>query len=776
MTTWHRRPLLLALAALALGGLFACSGSRDGEITIYPSSAEVDPGETIRFDAVGATAAHEVNWSVVESGGGVIDAIGQYLAPEVEGTFHVAASSTTTKSGGVAVVSVVRRGVRVAVSPETATVVAGASFALSVKVTGTPNTAVTWSVHESPAGGSVSADGVYVAPATAGIYHVVATSVANPARADYATVTVIAAPLPPPPPPPVVVIVALTPTTASVAPGGTVQFTATVTGSSDVGLTWSVQEGAAGGSVSSTGLYTAPATAGTFHVVATSNADPSKTSVAVVTVTPPPVPPPPPTDNTIAAWVLDGLARIAPTDRAGTVTQVNVSAGRGEHEPFQVVLTAPQGGLSNVRVAVSDLVGPSRISASNLPPFRERYTNITISSPDYWTGVRPLGTGMYADGLIPLTAPFSVAPSTNQPVWIDLFVPRGTPAGVYNGNVTITADQGSATIPVTLNVWAFELPVKPSLKSSFGLISSLMSDAMAQQMLTDHKVMPTWLSATQASALAPRGLNTAGMQFWSNQNGCWIDPAPSAATFQSVAAAYPADLDVYVFVVDEPFFKCSTPSTLYPQLEQWSQNIHQSRAKVLVTSEPRSELLDDGTGQSAVDIWVPVPKLFDPTSAAFQGARARGNEIWSYTALVQDTYSPKWEIDFAPINFRIMPGFISASLDLQGILYWAVDAYYTGDPWNQPYFSGGFPGEGILIYPGQPVGVTGPVASMRLKWIREGIEDFEYVQMLKALGSGAFALQVSRSVGADWSNWTKDPAALQAARTQLGQELDRLSR
>jgi hypothetical protein len=64
----------------------------------------------------------------------------------------------------------------------------------------------------------------------------------------------------------------------------TVTFTATVTGSSDRAATWSIQEGAAGGSVTAAGVYTAPATAGTYHVVATSHADPTRIATAAVVV------------------------------------------------------------------------------------------------------------------------------------------------------------------------------------------------------------------------------------------------------------------------------------------------------------------------------------------------------------------------------------------------------------------------------------------------------------------------------------------------------------
>lgn len=65
----------------------------------------------------------------------------------------------------------------------------------------------------------------------------------------------------------------------------TQQFTATVVGAVNTNVTWSVEEGVDGGIISSSGFYTAPTTPGTYHIVATSVADPSKTATAVVTVT-----------------------------------------------------------------------------------------------------------------------------------------------------------------------------------------------------------------------------------------------------------------------------------------------------------------------------------------------------------------------------------------------------------------------------------------------------------------------------------------------------------
>ncbi|HJV38995.1 MAG TPA: hypothetical protein VJ528_09170, partial [Geothrix sp.] len=156
--------------------------------------------------------------------------------------------------------------VAISVTPTTASLFTGASQTFAATVTGNTNTAVTWTVQEGAPGGTVTSGGVYTAPATPGTYHVIATSVADTSKRASATVTVTAP----------VVAVALTPTTTSLFTGASQTFTATVTGNANTAVTWTVQEGALGGTITSGGVYTAPATPGTYHVIATSVADTSK--------------------------------------------------------------------------------------------------------------------------------------------------------------------------------------------------------------------------------------------------------------------------------------------------------------------------------------------------------------------------------------------------------------------------------------------------------------------------------------------------------------------
>jgi len=78
------------------------------------------------------------------------------------------------------------------------------------------------------------------------------------------------------------VSVSIKPANSSLLVNQSTQFTATVTGTSNSAVTWSVSE-PQGGTVRA-GLYNAPWANGTFHVIATSVADPSQTATAEIAV------------------------------------------------------------------------------------------------------------------------------------------------------------------------------------------------------------------------------------------------------------------------------------------------------------------------------------------------------------------------------------------------------------------------------------------------------------------------------------------------------------
>ncbi len=479
------------------------------------------------------------------------------------------------------------------------------------------------------------------------------------------------------------------------------------------------------------------------------------------------------------------MERVGPYAAPGSAVEIDLYAAQGETESFQIIVRGPAGGLSNVTVLAPDLGGP------DFTLYREHYVYLSTGSSD-WASNRnhPGGPGWYPDALIPFVdpatgqdlagaaldaVPFSVAADTNQPVWVDVHVPRGTSPGRYSGSFAVTSDQGSASVVLNLTVWNFALPPKPSANSSF-LLWSVRRDPASVQELLRHRIMPSSVNTQEERWLIDTlGLGARDLGFWSGADGtnCLMNPPPSVDQLRAAAAEHEPDLKLYNYTADE----IDPCPNLYEMLKSWARNLHAAGVDNLVTMAPIPELYDDGsgTGRSAVDIWVMLPKIYDYARDRVVYCQQKGDEVWSYNCLIQDDYSPKWEIDFSPINYRIQPGFINQSLGLSGLLYWRADLW-SWDPWNNvEAYAPWFPGEGMVVYPGQQVGLPGVVASMRLKWLRDGIDDYDFIALLKEQGLGDWALNIARGVGPDWSNWTRDPSALEAARRQLGDKLSEIS-
>ena len=265
-------------------------------LTVTPGSPQVKPGGTLQFNASGPGSGIVI-WSVSGSGCsgitcGSISSTGLYTAPSTApnpATVAVTATSleNPTLSGSTGVTIVTPSHVAVAISPDSVELNAGRQQLFKATVTGTTNTAVLWSLSgygcAGAACGAITAGGVYTAPATAptpSIVFVTATSVADSTQASTATVTITEQ-----------IAVTISPTSAQIGVAAKQQFTAQVTGTTIPGVTWSVTgagcSGSACGTVSSTGLYTAPGTVPSpaqVTVTATANADGETAASAMVTI------------------------------------------------------------------------------------------------------------------------------------------------------------------------------------------------------------------------------------------------------------------------------------------------------------------------------------------------------------------------------------------------------------------------------------------------------------------------------------------------------------
>lgn len=220
--------LKASLGLAAAGALAACElpsravtdpSAPVVQIVTAPDLVIVDPYETKQFLAYGRTQAGDsvpvgVRWSAA---GGTITSNGLYTTDTVAGDFLVTATASNAPVSGSSRVS--NRGplAQVIVTPATAATLVGGQWQFVAYGRRRNGDSVAVSVAWSATGGAISAGGLYTAGPTGGTYRVIATDGAG-RLADTATVTVTVVP---------VASVTLSPASANLSVGQTVQLTAT---------------------------------------------------------------------------------------------------------------------------------------------------------------------------------------------------------------------------------------------------------------------------------------------------------------------------------------------------------------------------------------------------------------------------------------------------------------------------------------------------------------------------------------------------------------------
>ena len=553
----------------------------------------------------------------------------------------------------------------------------------------------------------------------------------------------------------------------------------------------------------------------------------------------------------IGLTALHAMERILQHEEPFGAPAAEIAAARNEVESFQVVVAARGQNLRVTSATLSELVGErgAKIPGDRIKLYREEYVRVRLSTPR-----AELPPGLYPDALVPFidpvtgkpiepfsqrrerwgepmtttghdmyAVPFDVFAGQNQPLWIDVHVPKGVPAGIYRGTVRVSADTGKAELPVTLTVWDIDLPDGPTHCNHFGDFSGIASvfnvkrgsdefreiEARYCEALAEHRLNPPLPSRLLPQA-NPDGsltidtnrhealrafiakLHVTDFQIPSSPFG-HLPNSTTNANYKTVppdqrekALRYYRDYyryvksngwadRAYVYLLDEP-----NTSENYEQVLVLAEIVHQAapELKCLVVEQtyPQDPAWPDI--DPAVDIWCPLWSFID--RGTVNQKLKNGDAVWSYTALVQrspryhPTYEevrekdpPYWHIDRPLLVYRI-PVWINRQYGITGLLYWSTVTRVI-EPWCNPAFAHPrhFNGGGYLFYPGVPCGIRGPVASMRLKNLRDGMEDYEYFALLERHAGAAAVQKIVDRIAPTWWGYTRDPKALSDARREL---------
>jgi len=429
--------------------------------------------------------------------------------------------------------------------------------------------------------------------------------------------------------------------------------------------------------------------------------------------------------------------------------------------------------------------------------------------------------------------PFEVFKGQNQVIWADLYVPKNTPAGEYNGQIRVLAKGGiSEQIPITVTIWGFTLPDGPTHKNHFGSFGNVAryfsvkrnSDRFKQiemrycQAMSEHRInppIPSYLlpevNGDGSLTIVPerhKALKEFITRF--HVTDFEIPRAPFARLphstlrpdYKTISPANRAkaqryyrefykylkdngwDKGAYVYMLDEPNLREN-----YEQVLVLGQLIHEAipQLKCLVVEQTYLQDPSWPDIDPAVDIWCPLWSFIDRKT--INDKLTGGDEVWSYTALVQrspryhpeyqavkDFDPPYWHID-RPLTVYRIPTWINYQYDITGLLYWSTVTTVI-EPWYNPAFAHPrhYNGGGFLFYPGVPCGIEGPVISMRMKNLRDGMEDYEYFSILERFTDKKTVKKIINTIAPNWWNFSKDPNDFLATREKIAQQILKLKK
>jgi len=568
--------------------------------------------------------------------------------------------------------------------------------------------------------------------------------------------------------------------------------------------------------------------------------------------------------------VLSSLERALPGHEITGVAEASIKAARNEYEAFQLVISASSDvTLEDVSVSITDLSGEKgRIGVEHFELFRAENVYLKKSSPR-----AAYGPGLFPDPLLPFidpvtgdstsalqrtdypdgsvftggeysAYPVSIYPGQRSSIWVDVYVPPDAEAGMYSGEILVKANTDiSARVPVTLQVWDFELPDKASHRTHLGhfnLISkvwdidrdsdefndiemqfclemarhrinppiphSLMPHVNDDGSLTidpqKHEKLRQYIENTHLEDFevprTPFMTNTSNSPRPTPENQTDPVAIEKSARYYHEMYQYLEDNGwhnrAYLYLIDEPnsVKDYQQVMNLAKAAEEGAPNLQRLVVEQTYKHDPSWPDLDE-----SIDIWCALFAFIDRET--IQEKIQNGDEVWSYSALVQpapsyhprydelkDENPPYWHIDQPLMAYRI-PTWINRQYDITGLLYWTTSGWYSDHgPWLVPgfvhysqiaqnryearYFNGG----GLLFYPGRQAGIDGPVTTMRLKNIREGLEDYEYFALLEKAGHGDFVKEMVNRICPEWWDYTQDPESVFKVREQLALKIESL--
>ena len=447
-----------------------------------------------------------------------------------------------------------------------------------------------------------------------------------------------------------------------------------------------------------------------------------------------------------------------------------ISLARNEYEGFQIVAVAPENQeLKDVGITAGKFTlqtAPhTALPAGAVQAFPIGF--VKTRPPNYHTDY----IGWYPDPILEHLKKINVKSNEVQPFWIRVKTENKTVPGIYSGSVSVkTANAGSIDIPVKIKVWDFVVPVKSKLKTATSVYGSPLlpaRDKVYDFLLSRYRLnpfsiysgsaygKPTFPAIEEYTKRLKLGLNFIPMLYLKlprqYMHKCsskeskkkWAKMSPKEQKYYPEQGkkdylAYLAKLvpefkkagiyDIaYCYGFDEAgpsewpaiVDLCKTIKAKYPDL------------KIVTTAYDTSYGTSSVLGE-VITGWIPFEDMYSPKLAA--KARKNGKEVWWYSVRFYVDADPLWKI-------RSKMGEDGFKKRVDGFLYWTVTRWNTSNKypiteapytnWNpMTYTNHNGGGSFFCAAPGKVI-----LPTIRAEAIRDGIEDYEYYNILKTCSS-----------------------------------------
>lgn len=514
------------------------------------------------------------------------------------------------------------------------------------------------------------------------------------------------------------------------------------------------------------------------------------------------------------AWTESSMNRVLVNSLPPRILTLSahIALARNEYESFQVVVRAAPGRtLENCTVEVGDLHGPDGaiLSQEHLQWRQVGFVEIAelFNHPLLPEEAIP---GWWPDPLLPVSR-FSVPGATTQSLWCTLHAPPGTPAGQYVGTVTVRPGDAPATkVAVEATVYDFDLPTRPTVKTAFALMDGFLEQIYGRPLTPElrraygdfvlrHRLNPDDISRTDPPDLddlahyREHGMNAFNLLNMVEHRGtrpwtCYSDLETYTPEFKAQLIKrldpYITGLKrrgladgAYIYTFDE------RGKDFWPVMREYFGMVKQRWGISTFTTAyvPQDPVVMKDLN---IDWNCPLTPRYNLEQA--EACRAAGLRVWAYVCLGPRYPYANWLADDPLIESRVI-WWQAYHQKMDGLLYWALNYWsrlhndYIIEPEsNGPQLrwgitSGGnhprLHGDGVLLYPGP----HGPIGSIRLANIRDGIEDHDYLHLLAELsGDIEQARAACHPVTTSLVEFTRDPATLSKQRDAIARRIEAL--